>query len=123
MTLLTTTRDLLVLDRVDETIDTFLMQVEGLFGAIVESFKLMHVNETIKRRGQKHVQVFIVLDLGDPTPVRVNFDACKVLFTALVLGRSLVFEGDFLLLSWSELFLLVLPFGERLLTIVTVVVT
>jgi len=47
MTLFTTTSNLFVLDRVDETVDTLLMQIESSFLLVVKRFELMHVDESI----------------------------------------------------------------------------
>ncbi len=84
--------DLLVLSRVDEAVDTLQVKVEGLLRPVVQSLKLVHVNETIKRRGDQQVQIFVVLDLGDPTPMTMNFDAGEALFFYLVLSWSLVLD-------------------------------
>ena len=49
MAFLTAARDLLVLDGVDKAVDTFLMQVECALFAVVERFKLVHMDEAIER--------------------------------------------------------------------------
>ena len=90
MTLFTTTSDLLVLDRVDETVDTLLMKIESSFLLIVKRFKLMHVDEAIERGGQEHVQVLIILDLGDPTPMSVHLQTAEAFLAASILRCSLV---------------------------------
>jgi hypothetical protein len=50
VSLFSTTGDLLLLNRVDKTVDTFLMQVKGLSGTVLERLKLVHVNETVQTR-------------------------------------------------------------------------
>ena len=101
--LLSATGHLLVLDGVDEAVDALLMQVERLFGPIVERFKLVHVDEAIQGGRQKHVQILVVLNLGDPAPMRVNFNAGEVLLSAFVLGGTFVLEGNLLFLGGGEL--------------------
>ena len=48
MALLATTCDLLMLDRIDETVDAFLMQIERAFLSIVKCLELVHVDEAIQ---------------------------------------------------------------------------
>jgi len=55
MALLSATGDLFVLYGVDETVDSLLMQVESFLLLIVQCVQLMHVDESIERRREKHV--------------------------------------------------------------------
>jgi len=73
MAFLSTTSDLLVLERVNKTVDTLLMQVKCFLGTILKRFKFVHVNKTVQRRGHNLVQILIVLNLGDPTPMGMHF--------------------------------------------------
>ena len=50
VTLLTTTRHLLMLDGVDKAVDTLLMQVESAFRLISQIVEIVHMNETVERR-------------------------------------------------------------------------
>lgn len=83
----------------------------------------MHVDEAVQGRGQKHVQVLVVLDLCDPAPVRVDFNASKVLLSALVLCRALVLESYLLFLGRSELSGFILLLREGFGAIVAVVIS
>ena len=89
MALLTATGNLFVFDRVYEAIDAFLMQVESSLCLVFELLYIVHVDEPVERRSQKRIEVFIVLDLCDPTPVRVHFFAFKTLLFASILSRPL----------------------------------
>ena len=46
--LLAATGNLFVLDRVDEAIDTLLMEIESALLAIIQGLKLVHVDETVQ---------------------------------------------------------------------------
>ena len=70
--LFTTTGNLLVLLRVNEAIDTLLMQIKRSFLSIVEVLEFMHVDKAVKRAGQEHDQVLVILDLCYPSPVRMH---------------------------------------------------
>ena len=49
VTLHAATCNLFVLHRVHKAVDTFQMQVEGLFCPVVERFQLVHVNKAVQR--------------------------------------------------------------------------
>ena len=57
------------------------------------------MNEAIKRRRQKHVQVLVILNLGDPAPMGMHLGRYETVFIALILGGSLVLGELSLLLG------------------------
>ena len=118
VTLHTATRNLFVLDRVHKAVDSFEMQVERFLSPVVECLQLVHVDEAVQGRGDEVVQVFVVLDLCDPSPMTVDLDACETLLLDTVLRGLFEFESlPFLFGSVLIMIQLILPlfFQARLL--------
>ena len=57
-----------MLCRVDKTIDTLLMEIEGL-PLVLKRLKVMHMDESIERGGEDTLEVLDILQLGDPSPM------------------------------------------------------
>ena len=82
----------------------------------------MHVNEAVERGGKKHVQVFIVLNLGDPAPMSMHFHTCVAFLVTSVLRRPAILQVFSLLLCLFFLGLrLVLLLFSLPLTLATLV--
>ena len=79
------------------------MQVKRTLLAIVEVFKLVHMDEAVQGAGHEEVQILVVLDFRDPAPMRMHFQTGEALFSASVLSGSLVLHS----LTLFQQFLLV----------------
>ena len=93
------------------------MKVKSSLLAIGESSQIVHMDEAIQRRGKKHVQVLVILNLGDPAPMGMDLGRYVTVLIALVLGRALVFGELTLLLSLSLLRILLVLLFFRLVPI------
>ena len=67
MTFFAATRNNLVLGRVYEGVDTFLMQVEGLAFLVFKVIDLMDVDAAVERATHHVLNISIVFYFGDPT--------------------------------------------------------
>ena len=99
MTFFSTTCNLFVLNWVDKAVNAFLVKVKSSFWDIGQSSQLVHMDKAIQWWGKKPIQVLIILNLGDPTPMGMHLRSSEAVLLALVQSRPLIFSRFTLLLG------------------------
>ena len=94
---------MLLLGWVNEAVDTFLMYVESPSRDVGESLELMHMNESIQRARQYHVQILIIFNLSNPAPMGMHLGRFITFFDTPILCRLLWLDKITLLLSFRLL--------------------
>lgn len=110
---LSTTSNESVLRGVNERVHSFLMQVEGLVLFVRKILYVVDVYEPIKGSWYDIVEVWVELDLCNPTFVDLLFNDCETMFLLLVRYRLLLLKSDGVLISFRGLTIFPLASGDH----------